>query len=185
MVPRRRHLGVWASGAAGRRERRKRQPAALPRLESNDPYGSPREVLRRSSFQRAKSQGPWPLSWPWAEPRAAGPDPRSRPEASPQTRGRPADRAEFQVFAVGSGGEAAPITLLRRRWPSCPQVRTGLNFKFCGAGASGRGSASPTCRTACCPRALPSPTWNPPALSATPAAAPKTPNSPGWLGSIT
>ena len=132
--------------SAGRRERRKRQPAALPRRERDDAYGSASTYICAVLFQRANpmhigiSHG--------VDPRAASPGPDPHHEASPPTRSHPADMAEFQVFAVGSGGRgsahhppAAPLAVLR----------TGLNFKFCRAGTSGRGSVINLLRRPRCP----------------------------------
>ena len=97
--------------SASRRERRKRQPAALPLLERDDPYGSPRYVFASVLVFRAQNPK---LGQPWShgpnlEPPPRSAEPSAKREASPPTRGLPADRAEFQVFAGAQGGrDAAP-----------------------------------------------------------------------------
>ena len=113
MVPGRRHLGVVLS-ASGivwcSREWGKGQPAALPRLESDDAYGSASTYI--CVGPRFREQIPCTLASLMAstlEPPAAGPDPHH--EASPPARSRPADRAEFKVLperAAVSAPQAAP-----------------------------------------------------------------------------
>ena len=120
----------------------------------------------------------------WPEPSAAGPDPWSRPEASPPTRGRPADRAEFRVCA-GREGERGSAILYHH--PSCGAagvLRIGLSFKFL---PGHRVDETPllTLLPPCCPRSAAITHIGLPALPAPPAAAPRTSESPVRPGSIT
>ena len=104
--------------SAGRRERRKGQPTALPRLERDDAYGSASTYI--CVGPRFREQIPCTLASLMAstlEPPAAGPDPHH--EASPPARSHPADRAEFQCFWRGERRRgsahhppAAPLAVL-------------------------------------------------------------------------
>ena len=142
--------GVWIVWRAGRRERRKRQPAALPRLESDDAYGSAstyicvgprfREQIPCIGISMARTLAP--------------PAPNHRGtvrEGPPRTRALPTNRAEFQVFA--GGGE-------QRHWAGSHQARAAL-------------LSPPRIRLRAARVALPSPTWD--RLPAQPAAEPSTP----------
>ena len=99
--------------SAGRRERQG-QPAALPLLERDDPYGSASTYI--CVGPRFREQIPCTLASLMAstlEPRAPN-HPRNLSEGPPRTRALPTNRAEFQVFA--GGGE-------QRRWASSAPTR--------------------------------------------------------------